>query len=356
MPHHTGSKEHRRACLPRLSVVGKLACALAASTATTAHAESPCHHLLTVGAWNIQWLGNAKAGHRKPQQPADIASMVALAGVDILALAEVSADGGDASGQARNTTLDAAFAQLNAQGGRWTYALFPKREGARAPQDQWTGLAWNAAAVTPVGGPVPLDARVDPAREEAIRQQLDRADANTLIWSRWPQAMKFSAGPGLSDFVVVPMHLKSNIGGAATAQARAYEAELIVQALRRLPAALRDDDVVLLGDSNLLSADEPAAQALAQAGFKDCNPRDVGTHLSFKAGEKRAPFDRIFVRASQPESRDTCPTAGRGHAPRDFKVIKPQDWEPDIGNSAYQARLSDHLLVRTTLCVLKDDD
>jgi predicted extracellular nuclease len=323
---------------------------------TAAHATPPCHQLLTLGAWNLQWLGNAKAGHRKPQQPEDIASMLQLAGLDILALEEVSATYTDTAGNARNSVLDATLDQLNAGGAHWSYALFPKRDGARAPQDQWTGLAWNASTVTPVAGPRRLDAHIDPAREDAIRQALDQPEANTLVWSRWPQAMKFSAGPGLTDLVVVPVHFKSNIGGAGTVQARAYEAELLVQALQQLPPALRDDDVVILGDSNMLDADEPAGRTLQQAGFKDCNARDIGTHLSFRKGEKRAPFDRIFVKAAQPETAGACPAEGRGQGPRDFKVMKPQDWQADISNSQFQQRLSDHLLVRTTLCVMKDDD
>jgi predicted extracellular nuclease len=341
-------------CLAALGLA--LLPAHAAVAATPGTSATTCHHLLPIGAWNLQWLGSAKAGHRKAQAPEDIASLLQFAAVDILAMEEVSATGQDAQGHARNDTLDAVFAQLNQAGAQWAYALFPKRDGARAPQDQWTGLAWNAAAVTPVAGPVRLEARIDAAREDAIRQRLDTPDANTVVWSRWPQAMKFSAGKGLSDFVVLPIHLKSNIGGEATAQARAYEAELIVQGLAHLPAALRDEDVIILGDSNLLQADEPAAQTLQQAGFKDCNARDIGTHLSFRKGEKRAPFDRIFVKAAQPETAGTCPADGKGQGPRDFKVIKPQDWQADISNSQFQQRLSDHLLVRTTLCVMKDDD
>jgi predicted extracellular nuclease len=350
-PQRLRHRQHLRRATA-LSTVVLMGLTLARPT----QAAPACDHLLPIGAWNLQWLGNAKAGHRKPQAPEDIASLLQQAAVDILALEEISATGQDAHGHARNDTLDAVLAQLNQGGARWAYTLFPKRDGARAPQDQWTGLAWNAAAVTPVAGPVRLDARINPAREDAIRQRLDEPDANTVVWSRWPQAMKFSAGKGLSDFVVVPIHLKSNIGGAATADARAYEAELIVQGLSRLPAALRDDDVIILGDSNLLEADEPAALTLQQAGFKDCNARDIGTHLSFRKGEKRAPFDRIFVKATQPETSGACPAEGKGQGPRDFKVFKPQDWQPDIGNSQFQQRLSDHLLVRTTLCVMKDDD
>lgn len=331
--------------------------ALVGTMPWAAHAAD-CPQRLALGAWNLQWLGNAEAGRRKPQAPDDIASLIALSGVDILALAEISVTHTE-RGEARNHTLDAVMAQLDAHSSgraRWAYTLMAKRDGARAPQDQWTGLAWNAARAQPVAGPQPLPARVDAAREDALRRQLDRDDPNTLVWSRWPQAMKFSAGPGLTDIVVVPIHLKSNIGGEATAQVRAHETELLVQGLAQLPASLRDGDTVILGDSNLLSADEPAARVLKEAGWRDCNARDVGTHLSFRAGEKRAPFDRIFVPQRQPEFADTCPASGVGRDPRDFKVIKPQEWVADILPSQFRARLSDHLLVRTTLCVMKDDD
>ena len=99
-----------------------------------------------------------------------------------------------------------------------------------------------------------------------------------------------------------------------------------------------------------------SGQVLSRAGFKVCNARDIGTHLSFRKGEGRAPFDRIFLSARQPESRGSCPLSGRGDDPRDFKVIKPQAWQPGITQSEFQQRLSDHLLVRTTLCVMADDD
>ena len=163
-------------------------------------------------------------------------------------------------------------------------------------------------------------------------------------------------GNGKSDFVVVPVHLKSNIGGAVAADARAYEIELLLGALGSLKDKHGDGDVIVLGDSNMLSADEPAGKAMSQAGFKDCNARDLGTHLPFKHGETAAPFDRIFLVAAQPETNVSCPADGVGKNPLDFKVVRPSDWMQGITSVEFRNRLSDHLLVRAGICVMQDDD
>lgn len=321
-----------------------------------AYGQPACDKVVYVGSWNIQWLGNAKAGKRKPQKPADIASYLAVSKVDVLALAEISVTSRDSNGKARNQSLDEAFAIANSGAAKWQYELFAKREGARAPEDQWTGVAWNEASVAKVGGPWKLEARIDASKEESIKQRMNPPEAETVIFSRWPYAVKFSAGKGKTDFVVVPVHWKSNIGGAATAEARAYETELLVESLRKSPAAHGEEDFIILGDSNMLRADEDAANALKGAGLRDCNARDLGTHLSFKAGERGAPFDRIFVMGDQAETSATCPATGNGRNDLDFKLVRAAEWRQGVTNSQFRNRLSDHLLVRTGICVVADDD
>jgi endonuclease/exonuclease/phosphatase family metal-dependent hydrolase len=330
------------------------ACAL--SYVGSVLAQPTCDQVLFIGAWNVQWLGNAKAGKRKPQKPEDIASYIAAAKVDVLALEEISVTSKDGQGRARNQTLEDAFAVANASGPKWQYELFSKRDGARAPEDQWTGIAWNAAKVTKVGGPWRLDATIDPAREESINQRFDSPESETIIFSRWPHAVKFSAGSGKTDFLVVPVHLKSNIGGEATADARAYEATLLFDALTKLKPAQQDGDVIVLGDTNMLRATEPAAALFQKAGLKDCNQRDIGTHLTFKRGERSAPFDRVYVMTGQPETASSCLPSGKGEGALDFKVVRPADWQSGTTNSQFRERLSDHLLVRAGMCVTADDD
>lgn len=322
--------------------------------ATSASAQT-CEQVLYVGAWNIQWLGNPKTGKRPAQAAQDVASYIATGGTSVLSLAEITATS-KSSGLSRNQTLDEAFALLNAKGSKWQYRLFEKRAGARDPDDQWTGMAWDESKVNLAGGPWKLDVTVDEKKEEAIRAKFDKPEASTIILSRWPYAAKFSAGPGKTDFVVVPVHLKSNIGGASTTEARRYEVELILQGLAKLKDQHKDNDLIVLGDSNMLAAGEAAGLALQSAGLKDCNSRDLGTHIGFVKGQKWAPFDRVFVMASQPETAGSCPTNGNGNGPMDFKIIRPEAWKADTTPSQFIKSLSDHMMVRTGICVIKDDD
>lgn len=333
-----------------------LAAVLFAATSASAQTPAQCERVIYVGAWNIQWLGNAKAGKRKPQDPKDVAAYVAVGGVDVLGIAEVSATSNPGPGQARNQTLDDAFKLLNASGARWRYALFEKRPGARAPEDQWTGLAWNEAVVSLDGGPWKLDVAVDSKREDDIRARFASPEKETIILSRWPYAAKFSAGPGKTDFVVVPVHLKSNIGGKATEDARAYEVELIQEGFGKLRAQHRDDDLVVVGDTNMLASGEPAAARFRAMGLKDCNAGDLGTHLPFRAAESAAPFDRVFLAAQQPETAASCPAQGNGKGPLDFKIIRPAELKQGMTASEFRKVLSDHLMVRSGICVMNDDD
>jgi hypothetical protein len=316
-------------------------------------AEPPCPEILQVGAWNIEWLGRpAQRKSRIEQRAADVARYVGASGVDVLALEEISVTHRGADGAARNRTLDAAFAVLDADGASWAYRLFDKRAGARDPDDQWTGLAWNQRRVRAVGEPWKLPIEIDARREAKLRAALDGAGSGPLVLQRFPHALKLSAGERRSDFVLVPLHLKSNRGGeAATAAVRGYEIELVLAGLATTPAP-RDADVVLLGDTNVLTPGEPALAALRTAGFLDCNVRELKTFV----GRPGAPFDRIFLVAAQPETARSCPARGNGSQPLDFRLVRPTAWKPGATTREFVAQLSDHLLVRAGLCVRGDDD
>ncbi|MGN6660059.1 MAG: hypothetical protein ACTHKN_13835 [Achromobacter mucicolens] len=323
----------------------------------TSEAAPLCDQIVQVGAWNIEWLGNAKDGKRKAQKSEDIAAYIGIAEVDVLALAEISPTSRNASGEYQNDTLDAAFEQLNQSGAAWKYTLLPKRPGARAYYDQWTGVAWNERRVQKVGGPWRLRATIDSDREKAIKAKFSTRQPDTIIWSRWPHAFKFSAGKGLSDFIVVPVHFKANSGrDAGPVDARKYEVDLLLEALDRGASQVSDGDLVVLGDSNMLSANEPAAAALRAYGMKDCNAGDIGTHLSSGAVGQDAPFDRVFLVSSQPETQASCPLNGEIADPFTFTVVRPSAWLPGMGRGEFRDRLSDHQLVRVGICAIKDDD
>lgn len=333
---------------------------VATGTHNSAYAQQPnqtCLRQIGIGSWNIQWLGNPKEGNRGAQSAADLASYIKSGSVDILALAEISKTSLGSDGSARNSTLDSAFALLDQEeGSKWRYVLFPKREGARAPDDQWIGVAWNTSQVQMQGAPIKVPAEIDPEREKSIQAEFPKPGSEKIIFARWPHAVKFSAGQGLTDWFVVPAHWKSNTDGPATEKARAYETELLIKGIAQLRQANSENDIIVLGDSNMLRADEQAGLNMKAAGFLDCNARDLATHLPYKSTEKGAPFDRIFVLPARTSTAQTCGGSNNGQRLTDFKLVRPTQWKPGISNADFRRLLSDHVMVRTSVCVTEDDD
>ncbi len=161
------------------------------------------------------------------------------------------------------------------------YRLLPKKN----PSDinQHLAVAWNASSVTIVGEPfqLPIDT--------------DHDEFNLL--DRSAHAVKFSFGASKTDVVLLPVHLKSNRGGVARTRAqRAEEAKRIVEALPAVREHFHDDDIIILGDTNVMSAAEGAVTHFLDAGFDDLNSEDSPTTF-----QGSAPFDRIFTPSEQTE-------------------------------------------------------
>lgn len=307
-----------------------------------------CDSKLTIGAWNIEWLGSAqrdKVGH---QLPVDIASYIKASKVDVLAMSEISVTR-SGTGEAINAQLDDAFALLNSQGAAWQYKLFEKHPQASSPADQWTGLAWDSRQVQLTGGPWSV------AGTDAQRQaELLGADSKKIPLNRTPYAVKLSAGEGKSDFLFVPLHLKANSGKGTEAQ-RELEVHLILKGLQAVRSREGEDDVVLMGDTNMLSTDEPGARLLKHHGMRDCNGSDLDTWLTTDNRFTNAPFDRIFVMSDQPETRLSCGMEAADPSMR-FDVVTPTEWIAGLSTPAFRQRLSDHQMVRTSVCIGPDDD
>lgn len=228
------------------------------------------------------------------------------------------------------------------------------------------GLAWNSRKVSKVGETSVMSVSVDRVKEEAFKKRLTPIESDTVVLSRWPSAIKLSAGAGKSDFVVVPLHLKSNNGdpkelegskATQTAQAvtptiRVYEWELLSQQIAIWRKEFTDDDIVLVGDVNTKSATEPVMQAMIKSGYVDCNSQDLNTYIK---GKFASPFDRIIVRSDQPETKESCLTASQNQ-PLGFRVVRPADWKAGATVAQFNKFLSDHQMVVAGLCVGKDDD
>jgi endonuclease/exonuclease/phosphatase family metal-dependent hydrolase len=278
---------------------------------------------LRLGAWNIEWLdypqNRTGLASNRAQKPEDLANYIEASGVDLLALEEICVDSSGSS-----PTLNRALQLLSeSQGQTWKVLLFPKKDGAST---QLTGVAWNTARAELVGQPIPL--RADDLSADGYNL-LDRA----------PQAVKFRFAEGRSDFVLIPLHLKSNRkvnGRAIGADQRAQESAAILQVLPDIRKTTRDKDLVLLGDFNVKEAREKAVRQFVAAGFRDLNANDRST---FWKGQ--APFDRFFVPQNQPEFRHSRLT-----------LFKPERMSPE----QFKIRLSDHYMVTTDMEIGADDD
>jgi hypothetical protein len=277
-----------------------------------------------IGSFNIEHLGS-----RTPaQRPIAIAEHIDLSGAVVIALQEMYVTASqnddprtDYDESRRNEVLDTAFSILNQEGDvDWQYELFPNRN----PNDesQLCGIAWDAKRVT--------------RRGQAFAIPITGPNASR-IWDRRPHAVKFGYGDDKTDIVLIPVHMKANVPSADEGRRqRRREAEALASQLD----SVRDhfdgeDDIVILGDTNFLSANEPAARIFDDAGLRDTNSLDVPTYIGSGTG---APFDRFFVSAS-PEMRFA----------RQYIL---QATEPD----AHDDYLSDHQMVLMSFRVRNDDD
>lgn len=291
----------------------------AAELATESNAPT---QTLWIGTWNIRFLGPSYDDSYEHREPAALGQYVADSGVSILALQEIGLTAGlDHRG---NDTLDRVFSWMRENGhGSWQYELFFTH---RSP-NQLTGVAWNSAHVT---------------HQETLSVPLESGGASrykATIWDRHPSAVKLSAGRGLTDIVVIPVHMKSNRAspGQRPRLHRGLEADLLVGALDDIMNHFWDEDIVILGDFNTKHAREPAMRAFEKAGFLDLNAVDGGTYLS----RRNPPFDRILFPRGQPEFHGA-----------ELYVMTIEG----MSDADFSRDYSDHRMAVAELTVLRDDD
>ncbi|MBL0926893.1 MAG: endonuclease/exonuclease/phosphatase family protein [Phycisphaerales bacterium] len=305
---------------------------------STAQAPAPsaASKTIRIGTWNIEWLGRpderSGAAQNIPQSADDLADYLVAADVQAVALQEVVATG---RGKLRSAELDRTFETVKARTGQvWDYVLFPGRnEGA-----QLTGAAWNTAVLSPqTAEGRPFDPRKDEPWPVPIARR--RGAGGAGLWSRPPYALKLTTGQGTTDFVLLVVHMKADFQGDFSAQ-RADEAGVLAEAIPITKRTFRDDDILILGDTNVT---QPAEQALAVytgAGFLDLNARNLQTH--WRGGAT----DRIFVPPDQPEF------SARFFEVESDTYLRRHNWQP----RDYKRRISDHYMVLTSLRVMPDDD
>lgn len=290
---------------------------------------------IRIGSWNIEWLGQANSRSMPArgiaQSAEDLADYIEASGVQVLALQEIKATGslfvdnsdGSEFYSVNDTLSEVSYIFYEQTGSVWKHNLF------RSDSNQSTGIMWNTDAVTlrysESGYTIPVDH--------------EQSDQGKVVWSRPPVAMHFSAGEGLTDFVLIPIHMKSNYGGNFSAH-RAEEARELAAALPAVEREFGDRDVVVIGDTNSSAHDDHAITVFELAGLTDLNDDDQVTYWRGSA------LDRVLVPMSQPEFSN----------PR-FEVFFDDFASPrGIDLEEFKVRWSDHLMVVFTLDVMDDDD
>jgi predicted extracellular nuclease len=285
---------------------------------------------ISVGAWNIQYLGapncRPKATKKEALSAIDIANFIIASGVDVLGLEEITDDDGLPNTYTNYTLTRVMEIIRQKTGDTWEYMLFRKFQGnkdCKAVHVQLTGVAWNTSKVTRESfKPIPIDTSSLPN--------------NISVWNRPPVAVKFSFGQGKTDIVFIVTHMKSNVGDN-TATTRGWEAKLLMEQLSFIKNQYGDDDIVSLGDTNVLGAQEAAVREYVEAGFTDLNSEDMSTSV------RQEPFDRIFLRTGQAE----------------FDSSRQEVFGPgylSLSPNSFLRRLSDHYMVTTKINVVSDDD
>jgi hypothetical protein len=308
---------------------------VSATGTSTGTADSPTikPRKVRIGAWNIEWLGQPDKRYGKAQgntqKAADLADYILASRVEALALEEICPTNlsdpqrydPEVDGPLDNEILRAALEIVSKKSkGEWMFRLFPS-SGTTRSTNQLTGIAWNSAKLSVLGDSWP-----------AIEYDKSKRQS----WFRPPWATAFSTGDGMTDLVIIPIHMKA-FDNEAAIQQRTREAGELVEALAESDG---DPDILIIGDSNCHSGEEQALKVYAAAGFIDLNRRNLPTHIG------GPPLDRVFTPKDQPE-----------FAKRFFQVFgKPYTARRRLGPNDFHARYSDHYMVITTVQAGEDDD
>lgn len=312
-------------------VSGQDATTQTATTPVAVDTQTVQTRKVRIGAWNIEWLGHPEMRYGKSQgylqTAADLADYIIAARIEALALEEICPSnlkdpGGydpETDGPLDNGVLRAALQIVSKRTkGEWTFRMFPST-GTTRSSSQLTGIAWDTTKLTVIGESWPV---------------IGYEKGQSWTWHRPPWATAFSTGEGMTDLIIIPIHMKAS---KESSPRRAKEATELVGALSEFEG---DPDIMIIGDSNVHNPDEEALAIYHQAGFIDLNRRGESTHVG------NIPLDRVFIPNDQPE-----------FSKKFFQVFgKPYMARRRLKSTDFAKRYSDHYMVITTVQAGEDDD
>ncbi|SFF31655.1 ExeM/NucH family extracellular endonuclease [Blastococcus tunisiensis] len=227
------------------------------------------------------------------EQAAKIVTAINEMDADVLALMEIedTASTGYGDGTPDQAVAD-LVRRLNEAAGteKWAFAAFPEELLAVDRDVIRNAIIYQPTAVTPVGDPV------------------GRVDEENFDNAREPIAQTFEAAG--DRFTVIANHLKSKGGSGAggdnvdTGDGQgAYNADRTRQArslaafVEELRAGTGDDDVMVLGDLNAYSQEDPI-EVLRAAGLTDLGTQFDEGRYSYVFDDKSGSLDHAMATAS----------------------------------------------------------
>jgi len=201
---------------------------------------------------------------------------------------------------------------------------------------------------------LPMISCLSPARvrENGVHPlDVDHRDGRDWLWDRAPHAIKFTAAvkvwrrtsDGTSEqreedksIALIALHMKANgRGKVKSLRVREKEAKTLCAQLGWVRDNV-DPSLILIGDTNILKFDEPAAEVFSQNGLIDLNSSDSATYWSRQFDE--APFDRALVAEDRAEFKYT----------RQY-VLRSADLDQ------HDQLLSDHYMIKVSVKSYVDD-
>ena len=289
---------------------------------------------LQVASWNIEHLSGGSR-RDKAQSAYALTEHIEMAGIDIIALQEIYVTH-DENGERRNKELDRVAELLKEHlEDRWDYRILPNRKSG--DKSQLCGVMWNTKRVKKTG---------------EMKVGVSHKDDGDNLWDRAPHAVKFtmlmdiwhkdangewSKEKAKKSLVIIPLHMKANSGGGTrNRRIRGKEAATLCAQLDEVRTQLKEESLVLIGDTNVLRFDEPAIETFLDHGLVDLNNSDAATYWSRQYGE--SPFDRALVSSNRQEFKYT----------RQY-VLRSADLD------LHDRFLSDHYMIKISAKLYLDD-
>ncbi|SOE03354.1 ExeM/NucH family extracellular endonuclease [Blastococcus haudaquaticus] len=224
-----------------------------------------------VGAFNVlnyflTLTGTDARGAASPaefeQQAAKIVTAINAMDADVLSLMEIedTASTGYGDGSPDQAVAD-LVRRLNAAAGSdtWAFVPFPEELLAVDRDVIRNAIIYRPASVTPVGNPVGLvdEENFDNAREPIAQAFQAEGDTFTVIANHFK-----SKGSGSGE------NADQGDGQGASNPDRVGQAEALAEFVEELRTSTGDDDVLVLGDLNAYSEEDPIV-VLREAGLTD---------------------------------------------------------------------------------------